>query len=570
MSEGLCLVCVAFFLALVACAPPPAAYTPTPHAPLVSAPTLAPTPAARRNPSVLLPTATPLAVAGELHLAVREDIKTLNPFLVSNRSEEFAVSLLYDTLLDNDPQAGLLPNLAQRCELAPDGMSLTFWLHPQARWHDGHPVTAQDVAFSFHLVQKQAFAGFARLVALVDRVEAVSAGEVKFTLLAREANAMRLLGATLRIVPQHVWGTIADPVQESNLQKPVGSGPFAFVELSPGKQLVLRNAGRHPAAQARVERVVIEVVRDEDKAWQALKDGKLDALGWEVTPQTASEALKSTSSPASIQRLEAPGADVQTLLLNLRKPPYDSRALREALAQAIDTQALVKTVLLGFGDGATPGLFPPTSLWSNPSILPATFDSQQAGKKLEAAGFRDTNGDGLREGTDGGALQIPILCPDVPASLRVVETIVANWKAVGIASKAVPVAQDALLPALMQTQFDAALYSLSLQEPDAAFFHLTSGRGLLRDGHVSGLNFGGYSNAEFDELAAASQEESDPEKRRELLFTMQAIVAADLPQIPLYVPRVLGLCRDDRFAGWSAEPGVGLLSRATVVKLHLR
>lgn len=509
-------------------------------------------------------------MAGELHLAVREDIKTLNPYLVSNRSEEFAVSLLYDTLLDNDPQAGLLPNLAQRWELAPDGMRLTFWLHPQARWHDGQPVTAQDVTFSFHLVQKQAFAGFARLVALVDRVEAIGPEEVKFTLLAREADAMRLLGATLRIVPQHVWETIADPVQESNLQRPVGSGPFAFVELSPGKQLVLRNAGRHPAAQARLERVVIEVVRDEDKALQALKDGKLDALGWEVTPQTASEALKSTSSPASIQRLEAPGVDVQTLLLNLRKPPYDSRALREALAQAIDTQALVKTVLLGFGDGATPDLFPPTSPWRNPSILPVTFDSQQAGKKLEAAGFRDSNGDGLREGPDGGALQIPILCPNVPASLRVVEAIVANWKAVGIASKAAPLAQDALLPALMQAQFDAALYSLSLQEPDAAFFHLTSGRGLLRDGHVSGLNFGGYSNAEFDELAAASQEESDPEKRREMLFTMQAILAADLPQIPLYVPRVLGLCRDDHLTGWSAESGVGLLSRATVVKLHPR
>jgi peptide/nickel transport system substrate-binding protein len=509
-------------------------------------------------------------VAGELHLAVREDIKTLNPYLVSNRSEEFAVSLLYDTLLDDDPQAGLQPNLAQRWELAPDGMSLTFWLHPQARWHDGQPVTAQDVAFSFQLVQREAFAGFGRLVALVDRVEAVSSDEVKFTLLARAADATRLLGATLRIVPQHVWEKIADPLRESNLQRPIGSGSFAFVELSLGKQLVLRNAGGHPAAQATVERVVIEVLRDEDKALQALKDGKLDALGWDVTPQIASEALKPTGSSASIQRLEAPGMDVQTLLLNLRKPPYDNHVLREALAQAVDTQSLIKAVLLGFGDSAGPDLFPPTSPWRNSSIAPVSFDPQQAGKKLEAAGFRDSNGDGLREGPDGRALQIPILCPNEPASLRAVEAIVANWKAVGIASKAAPLTQDALLPALMQAQFDAALYSLSLQEPDAAFFHLTSGRGLLRDGHVSGLNFGGYSNAEFDELAAASQEESDPEKRRELLLRMQAILAADLPQIPLYVPRVLGLCRDDRFAGWSAEPGVGLLSRATVVKLYLR
>ena len=554
-------------LALAGCAPPPASYTPTLALPTPAAPTYTRVPSySTPRP---LPTHTQIAVTGELHMLVREGIKTLHPYLASNPSETLAVSLMYDTLLDYDGQDGLQPNLAERWDLAADGTSLTFWLNPQARWHDGESVTAQDVVFSFNLVLQEQFPGLMRLAALVDRAEAIGPLEVKFTLLTNNADAPRWLATELRIVPAHIWEQAGETLHAANLDHPVGSGPFSFVEYAQGKQLVLSNTRIH-VSQPRIDRLVLEIVADEDKALGMLREGKADVLGWDIAPQWVSDLKKQAKEWAGVQWAESPGLSTRTLLLNLRKPPYDNRAFREALTLAVDAPALIKDALLGFGDVAAPSLLPVFSPWANPDISALPSAPQQAIQQLNQAGFLDQTGDALREDPHGSALQITLLCPNQPTALRVGGLIVAQWRAVGIAAKLTPIAQDALLPRLMQAQFDVALYGIALDEPEMAFFCFHSSQGLVKEGRVVGLNYGGYANADYDELASASLEEQDPDRRRELLYRMQAILAADLPQIPLYVPRVLNLYREDRFIGWLAEPGSGLLNRKSIARVQAR
>jgi peptide/nickel transport system substrate-binding protein len=513
------------------------------------------------------PTLTRVSADGELRLAIRESIRTLNPYGVGNSSEAFVVALLYDTLLSYDWQSGLRPNIAERWELAPDGASLSFWLNPQSQWHDGQPLTAGDVVFSFNLVSRNSFPGMTWLASIVDRVEAVSAHEVKFALLGKAADATRWLATRLYIVPAHLWGAVHDPLQYVNLDRPVGSGPFALAEHVPGKRLVLANTLVHAAGSPQVARVVLEFIPDEDKALQALKDGKMDALGWDVSAQLASEVKKQAEGVAELRWMETSGVYTHALLLNLRTAPYSSRDFREALAQALDTQAIAQSVLLGFADASTPGLFPPSSQWRNPGIASMGTAPQSAVKLLDGAGFVDVNGDGARENADGSALQIELLCAKEPTALSVADAIVSQWRAVGINTKVRSVAQDALLPALMQAQFEVALHSVTLEEPEMAFFYLHSSRGLVKEGRVTGLNFGGFASARYDELAAASLEEQDTDRRRQLLYDLQTELAADLPIIPLYLPHVLNLYREDRFIGWTGQPGTGLLSRATIAGL---
>jgi peptide/nickel transport system substrate-binding protein len=546
-------------------APPPPDVTPTPFAPTPVIPTN--TPAAK--PNTPLPTSAPVRVAGELRLAVREDVKTLNPYLAANTSEEFVASLLYDTLLDDDSRGSFRPNLAERWELAADGINLTFWLNPQARWHNGQPVTAEDVVFSFHLVRQKQFPGLVRIVALIDRGEAISPREVKFTLLTRRADAVRLLGTQLRIVPADPWQTVEDPLHYANWDNPVGSGPFLFVRRIEGEQLVFRNARTHHHMGSSVDALVVEILRNEDRALQALKDGELDALGWDVAPSVAHDVQDRPDTYVGIKLAEAPGLRTHTLLFNLRKAPYDNRAFRQALAHALNTQAVVDEVLMGFGDVATAGLIPAASPWRNTNIPPIAFDPQQAMEKLGAAGFLDRDGDGLRENPDGSALRIPIACTDLPTPLRVAELIAASWEAVGIAAEVSSMAQDLVMPALMEAQFDVILHNISLNEPEMAHFYFHTSRGVLNNGYVPGLNYGGYANPEYDDVATASQKELDPAKRQEMLHQLQEILAMDLPQIPLYHPRVLNLYRDDHFAGWSTEPGIGLLSRTSIANLTI-
>ncbi len=480
------------------------------------------------------------------------------------------VSLLYDTLLDGDVNGGLGPNLAEHWELTPDGSRLTFKLNPQARWHNGQPVTAADVVFSFHLLQQNRFPGFVRVIALVHRVEAISPAEVEFTLFTTWPDAVRLLGTGVRIVPAMVWKDIVDPLHYANLENPVGSGPFLLAEFMPEKQLVLRNTGVHPACQPSVETLILEIYRDEGRALKALKDGKLDALGWDIAPAQAHDVQDHPQDYPHIHVAEAPSLSIETLLFNLRSAPFNNAVFRHALAQALDTQGLVDKLLLGFGDTGTPGLFPPASPWHNTAILPIPFDPQEATTKLTAAGFIDQDGDGFRENPDGSTLQIPITCPKQEMAQRIAEWIVAHWKAIGIAAKAEPVDQDRIMPTLMQAKFSVILHRLSFKEPEMIFFYFHSSCGVLREGQVSGLNYGGYANLQYDETVEALQRARNDDETRELLCKLQEILASDLPQIPLYIPRVLNLYRADRFSGWRAHPGIGLLSRTSIASLRVQ
>jgi peptide/nickel transport system substrate-binding protein len=186
---------------------------------------------------------------------------------------------------------------------------------------------------------------------------------------------------------------------------------------------------------------------------------------------------------------------------------------------------------------------------------------------LEATGFGDRDGDGLRENADGSALHVAISCVELPIPKQIAQSVVDHLMAIGVSAEVMAVAQDEWGPMLMQAQFDIALHELSLSAPELAYFHFHSSRGLLNNGHVSGLNYGGYANAEFDELASEALRELDPVTLQQLTHQMQDILAADLPRIPLYSPRVLSLFRSDRFSGWTAQPGHGLLHRTSVTGL---
>jgi peptide/nickel transport system substrate-binding protein len=145
--------------------------------------------------------------------------------------------------------------------------------------------------------------------------------------------------------------------------------------------------------------------------------------------------------------------------------------------------------------------------------------------------------------------------------------VVDHLGVIGISAEVVAIAQDEWVPMLMQAQFDVALHELSLSAPELAYFHLHSSRGLLNNGYLSGLNYGGYANAEFDEIASEALRELDPVRLQQLTQQMRDILTADLPRIALYSPQVLSLFRSDRFSGWTAQPGHGLLHRASVTGL---
>jgi len=562
----------------VACSPPP------PRGAIATAPAatyVRSTPIPGIRPGAPTPTALTYATApatnatwsteGELRLALRENINTLNPYLATTVSELFVTGLLYDTLAEDDLQGGLMPNLAQRWELSANGTKLTCWLNPQARWHNGQPVTADDVVLTFDLIRQTAFPGLARLAALVAQAEALGPTEVQFTLLRPGAETARQVCSQVRIVPAALWVSVPDPLTYANLESPIGSGPFALLDYTVEGGLVLRNTGMHHSTRPSIDRLVVEIIRDESKALQALREGGFDLLGWDITRAMARDVQDHPESYLEIQLAATAGMSVHSLWFNLRYSPYDNPALRSALAQAINTQNIVDQVLLGFAEPGRTSLFPPASLWHAGSIPVVAFDLQQATETLTLAGFVDRDGDGLRENPDGSALQILITYPKGEVASRVVDGVVASWKAAGIKARPSAVPAEQVRSLLMQASFEVVLYDLSLREPEEAFFYLHSSRGsLVEGGLVSGYNYGGYASVDADRVVEMILEEQDQGKRLELLQELQDILAADLPQIPLYSPYILHLYSESRFTGWRSEPGAGLLSRTAIAYLSAR
>ncbi len=518
----------------------------------------------------LLATPTPYVPAGEFHLAVREDIKTLNPFLGTNGAERLLISLVYDTLLDPVSQVNPAGNLAHRWELHPEGRSLTFWIDPQAHWHDGLPVTADDVVYSFNLVRTQRLPGWVGLAAQVDRVEALSASEVRFSLLNNRGDILQQLGMKLPIIPAAAWDSIDDPAQFTNWDEPVGSGPFRLVQRTAGQQVVLSSVPAHHHSPARMDTLVIEIIRDEQKALQSLKNAEVDLLGWDVAPGVVSTIERQPDAYPNLVTMAAPGPVVHSLILNLRKPPFNDRDFRQALTLAIDADAIIQEVIMGYGQPALASLVPPNSPWHPGSVTPVPFDRQQAVAKLDSRGYADHDGDGVRETLEGEPLQIKIACVDLPSPLLIAQMVAVNWKAVGIAATVTKVAQDQLLPLLTEAQFDAVLYQTALRDAEAAFLAFHSSGGSINGGRVVGQNYGGYSNALYDEVVEALWEEHDVLQQQQLLAQLELALASDLPQIPLLCPYVLNLYRADRFIGWEAVPGEGLVTRFTLVGLQQR
>jgi peptide/nickel transport system substrate-binding protein len=514
-----------------------------------------------------MPDTDSYVVSGELHLAVRENIRSLNPFVTTNDAEAFVTRMIYDSLLNYEPVVGFSANLAERWEFAGDGGKLTVWLNPRARWHDGAAVTAADVVFTFGLIRGGSLPGWASIAAAVHRVEAISPQEVQILLLDTREEVVRQVCTQVPIVPAAMWQAVTEPAVYSNLEHPVGCGPFVLESYTEAERLVLRNSEEHLAKGPTMDTLVVEIIRDETRALEALNAGQVDALGWDALPTMAADVRDHTDKYPGLRWTAVAGASQRVILFNLRLAPYDDVRLRMALASAVDVTSIIRQVALDLADPATGDPFAPSSEWHDASIPAPSFNAQAATEGLEAAGYRDGNGDGIRERPDGSALLIPITCAKVEAEQKIVALIVAGWKAVGVAAKAAPVAPEQVLPTLMTGSFEAVLTNLDLVRQSALYDSFHSAQGEKRGGLVVGQNYGGYASTAFDRTAELLLEAQDSQERLDLIRQAQRELAADAPWLPLFSPSVLSLYSETRFVGWEPVAGVGLLDRRVITGL---
>ena len=418
---------------------------------------------------------------------------SVSPLTARTQADRDLVALVFSGLVRNGPNGTIVPDLASSWTVDPTGKVWTFDLRPDARWHDGEPVTADDVVYTIQTLQDPAYKGPASTSWSEVSVEALSPLEVTFTLTTPLGGFLQ--AATQPIAPVHLLGEVpVDLLPDHPFgRQPVGSGPFAVVTLDDNHADLVPAEAVQPAAAASADPSAIPTdslttarptgrperptpylagidMRFYDTADQlvaAYKSGDLDAAAG-LPPAAGTELATASDS----RLLRYPGSTLTAVLLNLRPTHAEFRdpAVRTALLRAIDRAAIVGTV---FADAAVvaPDPIPPSSTLFDPAADPAVaFSRTEAKKALKAAGWTQEN-DGWHLPKTKAPLAIEIASPDKatnPVAFAVAAAVVKDWKAIGldVSHEALPAAQF-VMERLSSGTFSAAVTDVTIGlDPD--------------------------------------------------------------------------------------------------------
>lgn len=462
------------------------------------------------------------------------------------------MSYLYDTLLWKDSSGRLLPWLARSVRRSADGRTYTFELRDGIRWHDGRPLTAQDVAFTFDYYKRQPLG--ALLVALPSNVSAARAKSRLVVEVQLEVPAVTFLekvAGALPIIPKHVWSSIKDAPQAQDREVLVGSGPYTLRSFSPGEGAYLFAANkRYFLGTPFIRRIELRPVENE---LSALRAGEIDVADT-ATEGAGPDALASFRSDDAFAIIRSTGPFAFPLIWNLgRGGALADVRFRRACALAIDRRAIVERLIGGNGVAGNPGFLPPGHPYHAP-VEQYAFDTAGANRLLDDAGYR-RQASGVRRDGRGRELRFRILVGNSPIP-PVLDLVVQALKGIGVELK--PQAVD--LPTLFTTlQSGGTELALGLY-PGPGGTALNADPDTLRTFYSSRVmdrlqGAQGWVNSEFDRLAQRQLVTADEAERKRLIARMQQIVATELPVLPLYYPTLFTLYRKQVFDRWYTTPG---------------
>jgi peptide/nickel transport system substrate-binding protein len=481
------------------------------------------------------PAATPAAVSqdgGAYIEGVAGIPQSLNPLLSQyNELDRDLCALIFEGLTDFDARGEIVPRLAHKWEITPNGLTYTFYLREDARWHDGAPFDADDVLYTYGVM---ADADFQALDAsgLFDmwtdiKVEKVGDYTVKFTL--PEPYAPFLDYTTIGLLPAHLLSKV-EPRLLSEAQfnaRPVGTGPFKVVSVN-AQQITLGANTDYYAQRPRLDSVTFRFYPDAESLLPAYQKGAVAGIS-QVTPAM----LTRLRSERNLRIYSARLAKYTMVLYNLNSkelPFFQQVEVRQALNYATDRAAIVRQVLGGQGEPAYSPFIPDTWAYDAQAVL-GTYDLDKAKQLLEKAGWTDTNGDGVRE-KDGRKLQFTLLTSDDATWTRVAQELSRQWTALGVQVAPEAVSFSRLVGQfLYPRRFEAILIAPEFAgDPDPyPFWHSTQAV-------LKGQNWSGFVHRRADEVMEQARATHDMPRRLELYREFQRIFAEQAPALTLYYP----------------------------------
>jgi len=437
----------------------------------------------------------------------------INPVLTSETISASLMNLVFSNLVKIDATSSPVPDVAESWEVSDDGLVWTFYLRDDVKFHDGHPLTAHDVEFTYRsIMDPRNASSLAEQCKMVDKLGAEGNYVFRVNLKYPFAPFIYLMGRA--IAPRHLLEN-SDLRNTPFNQHPVGSGPFKLTDWTEDDTIIL-DANREYFLKGRpvLDRLIFKAYPDRKAALKAISSGKMDmALG------LAASDLMFVSKHGSFRACPTSSSSYYAIVLNLDDPLFEDIRVRKALDHAIDKDSIIKNQLKGYSKICT-GPFGVGSWGYNPNVQATTYDTEKARELLEQAGWQDTDGDGVLD-KNGEPLEILLTVPDISDSLeRIAVAIRAQLMKVGIKMKM----EYSDEPELNGTPFQALLGKLSIgADPDyeSRFWHSRN----------TDSNLASYENSTVDDLLELGRRTGDLEKRTAIYHKIHEMIHDDYPAI---------------------------------------
>ena len=449
---------------------------------------------------------------GTLRVGFYIEAATMDPHLSGSKIDRQVYHNIYEPLVTLDTSLGIRPGLAESWS-QPDPRTLVFKLRRGVKFHDGTEFNAEAAKFNFERMKSEPKSVRKGEVANIDTVEVVDAHTLKVNLKKADAALLATLTdrAGMMVSPKVVQERGAELQRNA---RGAGTGPFEFVEWVKDSHLVIKRNDAYWNKQGGpyLDRIRYRPIPDDVVKLQSLQSGEIDVMDY-VQPRD----VAAVKADKNVVVVDVPSLADFAYQLNHTRPPFNTRALRQAVAYALDIEQIVKGVWLNVGVPAN-GPIPPTSWAYDKSIPPIKRDLAKAKAKLA-------------EGGQPNGFAFTLTTNNIPINIQEAEVIQAQLREAGITAKVKLVDSPTLISEGNAKNFEMISYQWSGRpDPDGniyQFFRTTPG---------TSLNWSGISNPQLDALLDRTREVSGQAERRKLYGEVTKLLQDELPMVFIIHP----------------------------------
>lgn len=450
----------------------------------------------------------------------------INPLLATSDTDQSIIKLVFSGLYKFDSAGNVVPDLAESFPtISDDGLEYTVKLKPNEQWHNGKPLTADDIVFTIQTLQNAEFNSPHRSEWQSTTIEKIDDLTVKFILTAQSAPFLNNL--TLPIISKAVWENIspANFAMTQNNIEAVGSGPYIIKEVRKLEQgsiqtIILESFANYHGRRAYIDTIKLNFYEDVEGVLTAIHGKQLDGFGF--SPFEENVRLDESNNEFKITQLELP--QYQAVFFNTSRKLFGDVRVRKALQLGTDTQAIINNIYNGQGSPINGPI-----LSQHVTGIPAPVNLtniDEAKALLESAGWKIHDGENIRK-KNGQELAFTLSTNNFPLNAKAAELVAGQWSQLGIkVSLNILPTKELTENSIRPRNYDALLFAQKLgADPDPFLFWHSS---QIRN---PGLNLSMYANNTADKVMSEARAATNKSLRDEKYQQFQDIIQADAPAI---------------------------------------